>query len=153
MKRKMIKGIEYLRIAPAKYANGREDYSYCGTAMVFDGMDENGNFIMHYPAGSIDGKALGTSPQNMGKPFSDGNWRPVDNPKTGVKTALHKFKGMKIQRVRPTNLGNGNLDYSFYRESVYLVSATRYHLVVKDELLEEMILDVRYANPDDWTVA
>lgn len=150
-KHEMVKGVAYIRIAPVKYANGCMDYSYTHEPMAFDGVASNGEFIMHYLG--INAEFLGTTPKKMGLEFSDSNWISVDKIKVGVKTSLHRHKGKMIKRVKPTPMGNGKYDTSYIKNAVELVSATRYHLVVFDNQLgKEIILDVRYANPDDWTL-
>ncbi len=154
-KHSMVKGVEYIRIAPAIYKTGVKDYSYSSNPMVFDEIDANGNYIMHYPAGSFEGRFLGTKPKVMEKEFSDNNWRPVTNLYDGVKTKLNLFRGKLVRRVKPVLFEDGTImDIAFMREAVKLVSATRYHVTcqrVKDG--DIYVCDSRYANPDDWTIA
>lgn len=141
-KKQLVKGVEYIRIAPTKYG----DYSRTDSAMCFDGIAPDGCYLMHYPKGSLDEVCFGTEVQKMPTEFSDNNWRPANNPIVGVKSSLHKWKGQLVRRIRPAGI-----DLSYMDRPVRLVSATRYHVVVaKPESGYELVLDIRYANPDDW---
>lgn len=147
----MVKGIAYIRIVPAKLKDGTLDYSYTNEPMEFVDVGINGKLIMRKLG--INEKHFGTIPREISLSFFDSNWRCVDNLKVGVKSALHRYKGKKIKRLKAVDLGNGQCDESFIGNAVELVSATRYHVVILDYNGNERILDARYANSDDWTLA
>ena len=152
-RRNMVKGMEYIRIAPT---SGKiKDYSYTNSFMVFDGYDANGNYIMHYPKESFHGRCLGTTPKTMSMDFSDSNWRPATNPYDGVKTKLHQWKGKLVKRVRPVRNEDGSvMSANFMDEGVELESATRYHVVCRNPKDGYVyLLNILYANPDDWMLA
>lgn len=64
----------------------------------------------------------------------------------GVKSSLYKWRGQLVKRIRPAGCC-----ISFMDRPVKLISATRYHVVAVDpESDYQYILNIRYANPDDW---
>lgn len=142
-------GLCYIRTAPAVDENGIQDYSHTDTPLVFDGFNGDGTIAVHYPKGSFDASCLGTKTRVIPKYFADGNWTLVTNVENGVKTALNKWHRKMIQRIRPVD----EFDRSFCDKPVKLITATRYHVVVQGQYRRKIILDYRFAKPEDWRLA
>ena len=146
----MKRGYKYVRTAPVEHENGTIDYGYTSTIMVYDRTDLNGNLWMHYPKDFYEGKRFGTQSKKISSIFNDGNWISVDELWTGEKTSLQQLEGTLIHRIKPTPMGNGNIDRSFCNYPVILLSATKYHLIAAYPDGDVLILDCRYADPSDW---
>ncbi len=139
---RLKKGVKYIRIAPATYATGIEDYSFHNSSLIFDGYGILGKLRFH-------SDEFGTI--SLPKAFDDQNWIPLRDITKMPKTSLNNLRGKWIQRTRPTPMGNGYTSISFTQRPVILLSATKYHVIVYDpEFSKCRILDSRYANPDDW---
>ena len=83
--------------------------------------------------------------------FTDNNWIPLEVATSTDKNAsLNELIGKNIRRIRPTYCG----DKGFMRDSVKLISASKYHMVVECDYLpsksKTMILGPGYTGADDW---
>ena len=135
----MFPGKSYIRILPVAYPDNTVSYLYCDTALVFDGLRNNGIPIFHLP----DDYEVIVLP----KEFLDGRWRPASITRNGPPTQLTLWAGRKIKRISPASDG----DRKYLGAPVRLVTATKYHVtIINPYTLKEEILDVRFANPSDW---
>lgn len=151
--KRMVPNVLYIRKKPAIRRDGVLDFSFMSTPLVFDGVNDKGNFLFHYPLGTHDAVILGTTSRALPKEFSDDNWIPIDATRSGVKTSLHEWKGRRIRTKNPIKVGK-LYDRFYIWQPCVLVCATRYHLTIEDPLTGKLrILDSRYANPSDWTLA
>lgn len=143
-KKQMVVGLCYIRTEPAVFKNGYRDYSYTTKPLVFDGFNGDGAISFHYPKGSLHASCFGAETKVLPKCFADGNWTLVTNVEIGVKTTLNEWRGKMIERIRPAGF-----DHVACGKPVKLISATRHHVVVQSQD-KKMILDCRYAKPEDW---
>ena len=137
----LVPGVEYIRTGPTRDG----DYSYTNMIVVFRDYCVNGELIVDIPASDFN---IEIKNYRLPKSFNDGKWTSSWSIKNGLKTSLDKYKGKHIKRRKPTEYD----DESIVNYAVELVSATKYHVVIKNNLGKESILDSRYTNPNDWEV-
>lgn len=154
MKKSLKKTIAHLRkfvgheIIRTKPTTDIGDWSYTDEPVVFVGFTQDG--CIKYIDPKFDDKVGGVLPLT----FTDRNWitfkkasRPKGNP-------LNKWRGKKVVRNCPTCYG----DKSFLRSDVpgddqILISASKYHIILEDKSLGEIICNSTFSNPNDWELA
>lgn len=160
----MVSGRQYIRITFVRNKEyGWTDYSFTSDPITFMGFTDDGRIIMQccFPSYHWDSEKkklicnsieeskaymLHTLPQE----YSDDNWIPFEEVKDGEKTALNDWAGKMV--VFDKELCTGVPFY--YKQSVQLISATKYHVVIWDpQLNEEKILNAKYADPGNWKLA
>ena len=167
----MVPGQEYIRIIPVG-----NDWSFTRNVMIFDGISENGNMLIHFRDESHFTKTFGNQPKEV--PYRAG-WMPANILFEGMKSELSKYEGHYIKQIQPILLRSGitpipsksaipsrrfstsnvytrtHTDYfdkSYMSTPVKLLSATQYHLVIEVNGVQK-ILDSRYAKPGSWILA
>ncbi len=170
----MEKGKAYIRINPRYNPhNTNMDWSYTREIMIFDGMSETGNPIMHRQSESIFTRALGNEPRERN---CTQGWIPAEIIWNGPKTDMSAWEGKTIIQVQPILINPGVMyrriikkpgrirylatpsvekrdifDRHYMNNPVKLLSATKYHLVV-EENDHQVILDQRYIRIDSWAL-
>lgn len=95
----------------------------------------------------------GTEEFTLDKSFTDCKWIMYKEALQAKENSLNAWKGRKIHRIRPTATNEG----SFMNTPVILISASKYHMVVKmtgDFLNGRVfVLDARFCNPEDWELS
>lgn len=161
---KKLIGKEIIRIGPTK--NG--DWSYSGTPVLFEGFtSDNKMKIKSIKEYSI--VFFNEETRELPLCFTDDKWILLKDALKAEDNELNKLIGKKIKRIRPVynvRLFHGRmLPFDEYKEDCSymckygaipptLVSASKYHMVVKDYDAERneklVIIGPRYSNPDDW---
>lgn len=151
------KGVKYIRIAPTK----RGDYSYTDYPLEFEGRNEY-QIGLKFCLKRRIGKEIKIQHIILPRDFDDENWIEFDKIKDCPKTQLHSLAGKYIKRRKPIILNNVSFglqncqnginsrkDASYMYRPVKLIAATVHHIVIEDGW-KEVILDSRYAKPEDW---
>lgn len=175
----MEKGKAYIRIIPRSNPyNTNLDWSFTSDIMIFDGMSENGNPIMHYQSETTLTRSFGNKPRELNYTMG---WMPANIIWNGPKTDMSTWEGKYIIQTSPILLrpaktytrvpgtlrliarppiGNRNdiftishdvFDKGYMKKPVKLLSATKYHLVI-EENGQQIILDGRYTNVRSWAL-
>ena len=153
----LTRGVKYIRIAPTKCG----DYSYTDYPLEFEGYSEYQIGLKFCRERRI-GKEIKIQHIILSRDFDDENWIEFDKIKECPKTQLHSLAGKYIKRTTPIILNNISLglqncqneidftkDASYMYRPVKLIVATVHHIVIEDGW-KEVILDSRYAKPEDW---
>lgn len=132
----------------------REEWGYTEEPIKLLGFSQDNRIICkytdnsHFP--SRDEKILRIE-------YTDCNWILYTDAFNPKNNQLNKWKGKKIKRIRPAGNSMDFMCNSPTSKPPILISASKYHviLMLEDPGLEgtTIILDARYANPKDWTLA
>ena len=161
---KKLIGKEIIRIGPTK--NG--DWSYSGTPVLFEGFtSDNKMKIKSIKEYSI--VFFNEETRELPLCFTDDKWILLEDALKAEDNKLNKLIGKKIKRIRPVynvRFFHGRmLAFDEYKEDCSymckygaipptLVSASKYHMVVKDHDAggneKLVIIGPRYSNPKDW---
>lgn len=153
MKKYLLKPNEaYIRIAPCG-DKPWQDYSYSIEPLIFKRRNEDGNLVFSYHPDTLNSKLFSNNEVVLNEMWDDDNWIPFGVLNQMEKTALSKYKGKYVVRIKPVKLQKDIIDKSYTYGCYKLITATKYHVVIYDSYLKNnIILDSRYANPDDWKV-
>ena len=145
-------GKSIIRTGPNKVTGDR---SFLDQPITLIGFTLKGNIIYKFSPGH---SVFDTSKTyTLDSSFVDDQWIELQDLYTPKDNDLIRYLGKKIHRVRPAIYSHGVKDNSYIEEPLVLVSATRYHLVVKhtDVILrgKETILPFEFSKPEEWVSA
>lgn len=150
MKKSLKKTIAHLRkfvgheIIRTKPTTDIGDWSYTDEPVVFVGFTQDG--CIKY----IDPR-LGDKVRIFPLTFTDRNWITLKKALKPKGNPLNKWRGKKVVRNCPTCYG----DNSFLRGDIpaILISSSKHHIILADEIVGKIICDSKYNNPNDWELA
>lgn len=142
---KKLVGKEIIRIKPCECSYGT-DYSYTSEPIRVVSISKE-EFVFEEEWNS---KLRKKNAEWMAK-WLDGNWYSVEDAKRLPKTKLNELQGEMIC-TKTGEFSSGHVDYSFNKESVRLILATKYHIVL-DWNGKELWLNSRKTDPNDWQKA
>ena len=140
---------EVLRTKPA-----RGDWSHTdGKPIILIGFTPDGKIKYKYTGSDV--LTFGDKEFILPIYFTDRNWITYNSALKAKGSALNKWKGKRIRRIRPTGRF---YDHSYmHGEAPTLIAASKHHIVLKlnDPGLKGLtrVLPAIYANPADWELA
>ena len=135
-------GLEILRVRPTTETN---DWSYTDSLIILLGFTYDGCIICKEK--HLESKKFNTKPIVLPIEFTDRSWITYKKALRPKNNELNKWRGKKIKRINPTPFD----ERPFMHEYPVLVSASKYHMVIKIDG-EIKVLKPAYANPEDWQV-
>ncbi len=142
-------GKEIIRTGPNRVDGSR---SFLEVPIILKGFTSKGEIIYTYLPDSILAVVHGTDEKILKVSYTDNQWKLLSELFEPKDNDLNQYLGHQIKMVRPVIYSNGTEDYSYVNDSVKLISATKYHLVVEDDS-ENTILSFEFAKPEDWVLA
>lgn len=158
MKKSVKKTVEYLKrfVGQEVLRTKRTlagDRSYKEDPVIIVGFTKDGHIIIRYTG--VNAVAFRNVDYILPPDFTDRNWTTKRKALKAKNSRLNQWKGKKVKRIRPTDLGCRSFmcDYDEYsNEPPILISASKFHVVVRDED-GTFLLGFDYADPADWVLA
>lgn len=146
-------GLEVIRTKPTSDIG---DWSHTDEPIIILGFTSDG--CIRYCHSGFGKIVFGDKEYILPFSFTDRNWITYKKAQRAKHNVLNKWRGKRIQRVRPTaTCGDRSYMRCAYQKAPTLVSASKYHMVIElhDTFLEgdKTVLRADYIKPEDWVLA